>query len=159
MAEEKSTMRRADRALSEEEARAILEQGEYGILSMIDPDGVPYAVPVSYAYDGKTIYIHGANKGRKVSSLKNDPQVSFCVVGKTEVLPDKFSTLYESAVVSGTAEECTGEEKIDALMHIVRKYSPDFLDRGEKYARAAEGKAAVYKITVQSVTGKSRKTR
>ena len=43
-------MRRAERALSEEESLGILRCGQYGILSTIGPDGYPYGVPVSYAY-------------------------------------------------------------------------------------------------------------
>jgi nitroimidazol reductase NimA-like FMN-containing flavoprotein (pyridoxamine 5'-phosphate oxidase superfamily) len=47
-----TTIRRKDRALSEEEAFKILKAGEYGVLSTVGEDGYPYGVPVSYAYTG-----------------------------------------------------------------------------------------------------------
>ena len=42
-------MRRTDREIFGEELETILQKGEYGILSMVSPDGVPYAVPLNYA--------------------------------------------------------------------------------------------------------------
>ena len=43
-------MRRQDRKLTQEEAEAILREGQYGVLSTTGEDGYPYGVPVSYAY-------------------------------------------------------------------------------------------------------------
>ena len=59
-------MRRKDRQLSLEDTLAVLEQGEYGILSTTCKDGTPYGVPVSYAYSNGCIYFHCArNAGLK----------------------------------------------------------------------------------------------
>ena len=52
-------MRRKDRELTEEEARAVLRRAEYGVLSLVTEDGAPYAVPMSYAAVGDAIYFHG----------------------------------------------------------------------------------------------------
>ena len=41
------TIRRRDRLLDEERAIQLLQTAEYGILSMIDEDGMPYAIPAS----------------------------------------------------------------------------------------------------------------
>jgi len=40
-------MRRKDRALSEEEAQALLDRTEYGVLSTVGGDGRPYGVPLN----------------------------------------------------------------------------------------------------------------
>jgi hypothetical protein len=150
-------IRRADRALPENEAQQILQTGEYGVLSTVSADGQPYGVPVSYAYTGKAIYFHCALEGHKLDNLSSNNRVSFCVVGKTQVLPDKFATNYESVVVFGTAREVVDDEKHAGLVEILKKYSPDFMAKGERYINGDGPKAKVYKITIESLTGKARK--
>src|SRR5512141_2211937 len=104
-------IRRNDRALANEQAIEILQKGEYGVLSTVSPDGQPYGVPVSFVYTNHALYFHCAVEGHKLDNLASNPRVSFCVVGATEVLPDKFATRYESAIVFGKANELTGDEK------------------------------------------------
>jgi len=150
-------MRRIDRAISENEAREILQKGEYGILSMASTDGQPYGVPLSFSFTGDGIYFHCALEGQIVDALKGNNRVSFCVVGKTEVLPAKFSTKYESVIVFGKAFEVTGDEKQKGLLELVRKYSPRFIKEGQQYIENDGGKTRAYKIEIESMTGKSRK--
>ena len=115
-------MRRADRAISDSEAKSILEKGEFGILSTVSSEGQPYGVPMSHCYTGNVIYFHCALEGHKLDNLSNNSRVSFCVVGKTEVLPESFATRYESASVFGKEFELTGDEKHKGLLEIVKKY-------------------------------------
>jgi nitroimidazol reductase NimA-like FMN-containing flavoprotein (pyridoxamine 5'-phosphate oxidase superfamily) len=150
-------IRRADRAIPDSEAKEILQAGEYGILSTVSEDGQPYGVPVSYSYTGDVIYFHCAVEGHKLDNLSGNNKVSFCVVGKTQVLPDKFATNYESVIVFGKAFEVTEDEKHAGLLEILKKYSPGFIDKGLKYIDSDSGKAKVYKIVIESMTGKSRK--
>lgn len=83
--------------------------------------------------------------------------MSFCVVGRTQTLPEKFSMSYESVIVSGVASECTGDEKVNALDELIRKYSPDHLEAGFKYARERGDRAKVYKIAIRDICGKGRR--
>ncbi len=62
-------MRRAERAVSVSEARQLLEQGEYGILSTCGPDGQPYGLPLNYCVLNNAIYFHCALDGRKLVNL------------------------------------------------------------------------------------------
>jgi hypothetical protein len=150
-------IRRTDRVLSESEAKGILEKGEFGILSTASLDGQPYGVPISYSYTANVIFFHSAIDGHKLENLRKNNRVSFCVVGRTEVLPDQFSTKYESAIVFGKAFELTDDEKHKGLLEIVKKYSPGFIKEGLQYIENAANKARVYKIVIESITGKSRK--
>jgi hypothetical protein len=150
-------MRRDDRAITTEQAAEILQKGEYGILSTVSTDGQPYGVPVSYAYEGNTLYFHCAVEGHKLDNLAANPRVSFCVVGATEVLPDKFATRYESAIVFGTARELTSDEKHTGLTRLLEKYSADFLEKGEKYINSDIDKTRVFKIEIESLSGKARR--
>lgn len=152
-------MRRSDRALSEEEARGILGKALYGVLSTVTSDGQPYAVPVSYGYDGGRIVVHCApGVGQKLANIEAEPRVCFTVVGDVETLPGKFSTKYESAIVIGRARILEDREEKKAALHLlIDKYSNDFQERGAKYIDSAVDKTCVLEIAIDQVTGKARR--
>ncbi len=150
-------LRRKDRALSESEAKALLLKGEYGVLSTVSCDGRPYGVPVNYSYTDNCIYFHCALEGHKLDNLQANNNVSFCVVGKTEVLSDKFATKYESVVAFGEAAEVAGDEKQKGLTELLKKYSSPFIKEGLEYIEKARDKTRVYRITIHSITGKARR--
>ena len=52
--------RRDDRAISEESAKALLENAEYGILSVVSRTGEPYGVPLNFCIIDNCIYFHSA---------------------------------------------------------------------------------------------------
>lgn len=149
-------MRRSDRRLSEDEAKQVLMQGEYGVLSTIGKDGFPYGVPLSYAFDGEKIYFHcAANAGHKLENLDFSNKVCFTVVGKTQVLPEKFATRYESVIVFGTVKSAS--DKLAVLELICAKYSPNFEEQGKKYAKATEDRVAAYELQILEFIGKAKK--
>ena len=49
-------MRRKKQRLSKEECDRILYNGTSGVLALHGDDGYPYAVPVSYVYNGVNFY-------------------------------------------------------------------------------------------------------
>ena len=150
-------MRRKEREIGKGDIERILQENRYGILSSISEDGTPYGVPVSYFYEADKIYFHSALVGHKIDNLQHSPQVSFCVVGHTQVLPDKFSTEYESVIAFGTAGRLEGAEKEKALHALVLKYAPAFDAKGQTYIAAAKEKVCVYCIDIAHMTGKARK--
>jgi uncharacterized protein len=150
-------MRRQDRLITSTETFSILENGEYGILSTVSSDNAPYGVPVNYCLINQCIYFHCALEGRKIDNIDHEAKVSFCVVGKTEVLPDKFGTKYESCIVQGLATESFGEEKQSALEGLVNKYSKNFVSEGLEYIAMLRDKTRVFKISIATISGKARK--
>ncbi len=152
-------MRRTDRILSQEEALEILNNGEYGILATVDSDGQPYGVPVSYVFMDNCLYYHATTVGGlKYDNILSNSKVGFTVVGDTQVLPDKFGTLYESAIVFGEATVVDSEEeKLSVFREFLNKYCPAFLTEGEKYIENVGPKAMIIKIVINNITGKSRK--
>ena len=125
-------MRRQDRQITQQESIEIVLKGEYGVLSMCTPTNEGYGIPLNYAYDGNNLYFHCAGEGTKLDYLRNNPKVSFCVVGKTQVLPSQFGTLYESVIVSGYTLEVEGTEKNEALKQLIEKYSGEFIRGRER---------------------------
>lgn len=150
-------MRRKDRILSAQDTERLLQTGEYGILSTVGEDAYPYGIPVNYVYSGRELYFHCAVTGSKLDNIAENPKISFCVVGRTQVLPGQFTTNYESAVVFGRAQEVSGEEKQHAMELLLQKYSPDFFQSGLEYLQKADSRVKVIKIQTEHMSGKSRK--
>ena len=134
-----------------------MEKAEYGVLSLATPEGQPYGVPLSFCVARGAIYFHCALEGRKLEILSRNPSISFCVVGSTTILPAQFGTRFESAIVAGDAHEVRGAEKRLALEGLVRKYSGEFLNEGSAYIEANDARARVFKIAIQSISGKARR--
>lgn len=111
-----STMRRSERALSREQTIAILQTSNVCVLAMVDASERPYAVPINYAWiDGKLIF-HSAVEGRKMRALRANPDVCVVVVPRAEIVPEKLTTAYASAVVFGRARVVDDQEEKRALI-------------------------------------------
>ena len=150
------TMRRTDRQQSEEFARNILQFASYGVLSLTDHAAQPYAIPMSFALVGQTIYLHSATEGSKLRILAENPQAVFTCVGETRLLPEKFSTEYESVIVSGQARIVTeNEQKRIGLMALAQKYSPQYETEAVSYIDRMLDKTTVIELTIQHMTGKA----
>jgi len=81
-------MRRKDREVTDPgQIRRILDACKTCHLAMAD-NGLPYVVPLSYAYtmeDGAiTLYFHSAKEGRKIGILRDNEAVCFemCIEGE-----------------------------------------------------------------------------
>ena len=150
-------MRRVDRAIEKEEALHILKNGEYGVLSTVDSDNQPYGVPVNFCVIDDNMYFHCAIEGYKIDNFSYNPKVSFCVIGNTCILPSEFGTEYESTIVFGLLSEVFNNEKQKALEGLLHKYSSDHFEKGLKYIDALKEEARVFRITIETITGKSRR--
>ena len=151
-------VRRVDRQISPEDTIAVLKSADYGVLSTVSADGSPYGVPLSFVYTGDVIYFHCAPEGHRLDNILQNPEVCFCAVSQAVPLSDKFSMRYASATVFGTAEAVTDDvEKRAALVAIIEKYSPDHIPAGIDYINRDMNKTLVVKITIQKMSGKSRK--
>lgn len=151
-------MRRKDRELTGEEARNIVENGIYGILSTIGEDGYPYGVPVNYVYDRdkEAIYIHGTREvSHRGANIAFSSKACFTVINRAEILADKFTTRYQSAIMFGEIHAIQDNRKV--LEAFIEKYSHDFKEEGIAYVERAHAQTSVYEFTIESITGKARK--
>ncbi|MCB2147055.1 MAG: pyridoxamine 5'-phosphate oxidase family protein [Deltaproteobacteria bacterium] len=151
-------LRREDRQLDNASAMALLKRGEYGILSTSDKNNRPYGIPVNYVLMEDSIFFHCATEGHKLENITANNGVSFCVVGKTELIPEKFSTRYESVVVSGRADLIKDNVlKKNALRALVAKYAPDHIAAGDAYIDKLMDKTTVVRVEIETLAGKARK--
>lgn len=151
-------MRRKERQMPEEFAWEVVDKCEYAFLAMAAEDGSPYGLPVTIARDGRAVYFHSALEGRKVECLRRSPRVCLSCVGDTRVPPGKFTTLFESAVVFGRAEEVTeDEEKIRALRLLCQRHTPDNMENFPSAIAKSLDRTGIWRIAVEEITGKAKR--
>ena len=151
-------IRRKDHVLDPEAARRLLKTGEYGFLALCSPEGYGYGIPLNYALEGDTIYFHGAPDGHKLDALRANDRVSFCVVGRTEVIPGQFTTNYASVHVFGRLSVVAGEaERLKGLGLLVDKYSADFKEVSEKYIARSLPRTLVLRLDIEHLSGKTKR--
>ena len=154
-------MRRKDRLLDSADVVEILKNGEYGVLATVTEDGSPYSVPMSYAFDAEShvIYMHcSAEGGQNIDNIHFHPEVCFTIIRQTELMPEKFATRYWSANVFGSIAIIEdGPEKQKGIEAILRKYSPEYMEKGLKYIEGAIRKIHVLRLDIREITGKARK--
>lgn len=147
-------MRRFKQLLSEQATKEILNNATNGVLSLVDSDGEPYGVPVSYVYDGdKCIYFHSAVKGHKIECIKANNHCSFCVVGQDLIMPDEFTSYFRSVIVKGSIHAATTRHEIKkGLLLLCEKYSPG-IDPDAEITKCINH-VSVMCLDIDSMTGK-----
>ena len=126
-------MRRKGQLLSRGECVEILRTCTSGVLSLMGDNGYPYGVPLSYVFAGDKIYFHCAKEGHKIDAIVSNKKASFCVIAMDEVLPEKYTTCYESVIVFGEIHIMTDTaEKMAAIDLLAARYSPEESEASRK---------------------------
>ncbi len=150
-------LRRAERALTRDEALAVLARAEVATVSLVTPQG-PYGFPVSPVCLGDRLYFHCAAAGRKVDALAAD---SRCWISAyTDVVPatDKFTTSYASAMAWGDLAYVTDEaERIAALRALCEKFTPANMPRFDAALARSLPATRLYALRLDHVSGKQKR--
>lgn len=149
-------MRRKRQALPPEACRAILEGGTSGVLALAEEGGYPYAVPLSYVYDGERLYFHCARAGHKLELIRRDGRASFCVIGQDQVVPAEYTTYFRSVIAFGRIRilEDAGEKRA-AMEKLAARYAPE--DAPERRAQAIDREwmpLCMLEMTIDHLSGK-----
>ena len=152
-------IRLRERAVSESEAREILARADHGVLATAGEDGWPYAVPVNHVLIGDALYVHCALEGHKLDNIAHEERICYCAVASACVLPEKLSTLYESAIVFGRASLVADEdERRRALKLLSERFFGQGKEQDEHFEKsfAQHGRnTAVIRIAIERITGKA----
>lgn len=154
-----SNIRRQDRLLPQEKTYDLLKKGEYGTLSMVSEEDTGYGIPINFVYDDKQdcIYFHCAMEGKKLRCLAKNNRVSFCIIGKTAVISNQFTTAYESVVVNGTMDiHLSDQERRYGLSLLLDKYCPNDKEIGLRYIEKSFHRTNVIRLNIFSFSGKSK---
>ncbi|MBQ4267405.1 MAG: pyridoxamine 5'-phosphate oxidase family protein [Clostridia bacterium] len=150
-------MRRKDREQTKEFALKVADNCDYAVMSMVDPDGNPYCVPLSIVREGENLYFHCALEGHKLECLRNNSNVCVSCVGRTKNVPEDFTTEFESAIIRGKAFEVTEkEEKIHALKLICLRYAESNMANFGSAIERSLSRTGIWKIEIEDITGKAK---
>ena len=148
-------MRRKRQQLTDEETAAIFRKGTSGVLALSGDDDYPYAVPISYVYSDGKIYFHGAKKGHKPDSIRRSPKASFCVIDQDNVVKEEYTTYFRSAIAFGKIREVQGDEILQGLEFIGKRYFPEDDPANLQKAITRELPAScVFCLEIEHMTGK-----
>lgn len=141
--------------LSDTEIEEVLQEQFLGRIGCSAND-LTYIVPISYAYDGKYIYIRSKN-GMKVDIMRKNPKVCFEV--------ENFINManWRTVIAWGDFEEITKpEEREQALKKLLHRHLPLIVSENSRFTpqwpfepsdlNSIEG--VVYRIELKEKTGR-----
>jgi nitroimidazol reductase NimA-like FMN-containing flavoprotein (pyridoxamine 5'-phosphate oxidase superfamily) len=140
-------------ALDQDEIEDVLRSEILGRIGCI-VDGWPYVVPVTYAYDGESVYVHSA-EGHKLRAMRANPQVCF------EVERIRSATNWQTVIARGRFEPLWRDINSRAMDLLATRFATGGpsatagLDRNEKGHRA-QGvvRPVLYRIRLLNKTGR-----
>ena len=149
-------MRRKNQALSAKECAAVLNRGASGVLALAGEDNYPYAVPMSFVYDGDSLYFHCAKNGHKLDVIRCNSKASFCVIDQDQIVPEEYTTYFRSVIVFGTIRILENEqEKRIAIEKLALKYAPGDSAQNRRSAIDREWNAlCMMEMKIEYMTGK-----
>lgn len=116
-----------------------------------------YAIPMNYAVSGMTVYLHGAREGTKTDLIRQRPRATLVCVTEDTVLAEKFTTQYESAIARGKVRIVEDEkERIKGLKALIHRYSPEYIEKGERYIEQMKKSTLLFALDIESLEGKKR---
>ncbi|MCX6287447.1 MAG: pyridoxamine 5'-phosphate oxidase family protein [Bacteroidetes bacterium] len=142
---------------NETELLEIIKASKWCHLAMVDHEGNPYVIPMNFGYCEGVVYMHGAQHGKKITILKQNPSV--CINFSTdhklhyqnEDVACSWSMKYRSVLVNGQAEFLIEEEeKIAALNIIMAQYS----EKEFKFNPPSIREVNVWKIKIDKIEGR-----
>lgn len=152
-------MRRSGQMLSQEECEDVLVRGTAGVLAVLGDGEYPYAVPLSYVYEGGKIYFHSADSGHKIDGIRRHAKASFCVIDQDRVVPEEYTTYYRSVIAFGQARVIEdAEEERKAITALGEKYYPaDSAAHRDEVIGKASKTLCLLEFCVEHMTGKEAK--
>lgn len=147
---------RQDKEMGYEEAAAALASGKWGVLSTFDGEA-PYGVPLNYVYSHseRAIFFHCAPKGRKLDNIRYNGNVSFTVVLREHIVPERLTTVYESVIASGRASVVEDEgEKVKRLKALCEALAPEHTDGLDEFIKKYLSAVTVLRMDIDNISGK-----
>jgi hypothetical protein len=131
---------------------------------MSSPDGQPYAVPMNFGRDGRTVYFHCAREGRKLEVIRANPRAVLCVAESGPPIRGETacatSLPYRSVLAFGALREVSSPaEKATGLAAICRANGVNAPSEGQPGWPAfwtQAGRTVVLALEIEHMTVKGR---
>lgn len=155
-------MRKTDREITDfDEIVKVMKRSDVCRLALNDGD-YPYIVPLNFGITVEngviTLWFHSALEGTKLDLIRRDNRAAFEMDCEHRLVTDdekgSCTMNYKSVIGRGIIEFVPEEEKLDALKILMAHYHK------EEFAFNVNvvPHTAVYKLTVQEITGKNRRS-
>jgi len=140
-----------------EQIEEIIQFCDICFIGVIDPENMPYVVPMNFGFKEDYIYLHGADFGKLIDSLKINPNVciTFCTPPELAYQDVQIACSYrmksKSVVARGRIEFLKEhEQKVDALNVLMGNYT----EREFKYNIPAIKNVEVYRMKLEELSAK-----
>jgi len=149
-------MRRKKKEITDrQEMQGIIRASQVMRLALCR-ENEPYVVPLSFGYDGTSLFFHCASEGLKLDILRKNPRV--CCLFEHGLAfepkgddPCAWGFAFATVIAHGVASQVTApEEKLAALQAVTDHYSTN----GERVPADKAGNVDVWKIEILAMTGK-----
>ena len=148
-------MRRKRQQLSEEESIGILQNATAGTLALLGDNDYQYAVPISYVYHERKLYLHSALAGHKVDAIRKCDKASFCVIDKDDVQPEKYTTFFRSVIAFGRIHIIEDEtEKLEMARMLGNRYNPNDDESLKREIESGLSRMLMIRFDIEHLTGK-----
>ena len=159
------SMRRRDREITDMTRIMEIVKGQNTCCVAFQDEPCPYLIPLNYGAqmeNGKlALYFHSALEGTKLDRMKEDPNVSFTIIGGSRICLNgeeacKSAAGFDSICGSGIVRILPEEEKKQGLMVLMNHIgAPENMTFSEdSFDDRAVSRVVVWKIMVETVTGK-----
>jgi len=119
-------------------------------------DDQPYVIPISFGYDGKTIYIHTARSGKKNDIFLKNSQVCLGFETNINIIANQDNACgwtfdFQSVIATGEIKEINDPDlKNFGLNQIMLHYSNKNWDIPQGEIR----KTKIWQVRIDTITGK-----
>ncbi|MDR1344902.1 MAG: pyridoxamine 5'-phosphate oxidase family protein [Tannerellaceae bacterium] len=126
-------------------------------VGMADTDGMPYVVPMNFAYMDGTVYFHSAQMGRKTDIMERNPNVciTFCsndrIVCQDPGVACSYS--YHAISVIGWGKVIF-EDDFDRKTDILNIFMKRYTGKTFTYGAPAVRNVKVWKVTLENISCK-----
>jgi len=160
--DERTKLRRNDRAADDAWVREFLHEAPVGVLATVS-NGQPFVNSNIFVYDEDrhAIFLHTARTGRTRDTVEANPRAAFTVYETGRLLPAdealEFSIEYGGVVVFGNAFVVDDPDEAEGgLQLLLDKYAPH-LKPGRDYRPITAGelkRTSVFRFDIESWSGK-----
>lgn len=143
---------------SKTEIEAIIRSCKHCVVSTVSPEGMPYSVPMNFAYHNGQIILHSAPTGSHLQNIEqnNNVCVVFCTDGTLVYQHKEVACSYrmrsESVICFGKVHFI---EAIEDKILIMNKLMAHYTQNEFKYSKPAIENVKVWVMEIEKMTAKA----
>lgn len=140
------------------EITEIIRSCKHCVISTVSPEGLPYSVPMNFAYSDEQLILHSAPTGTHLKNIENNNNICvvFCTDGQLVYQHKEVACSYRMRAQSVV---CTGKvrfiETDDEKIELMNKLMSHYTNNEFKYSKPAIQNVKVWIVDIEKMTAKS----